>query len=443
MTPVSGAGVPPTQATGHATSPPQNSAVGQAAGGLIRVSAVHRGRGQPIAGGDITAWLLGEGRRIPDRSAFFDELCWRILGTGIPLARASLHIRTLHPQFRGVGYRWWRERGVVEELATRHGIEQASAYLDSPVRQVMERGETARFRPQAAAGHPFAILEELAAAGFTDYLVLPVTFTTGAHHAISFATDHPAGFSDSDERALHDLLAPLQAILEIHTTREIAINILDTYIGRQAGRQVLEGAIQRGNGERIEAVILAADLRNFTRLSNELPGETIIALLNDVFERLIGPIREHGGEVLKFLGDGLLAIFSIEACGDPKRACACAIEAALAGLAALEVLNTRRVATGEEPLTLGIALHLGTVFYGNVGATDRLDFTAIGPAVNLASRLEGLTKRLSCNIVMSKQFLEAYGGALVPLGLHALAGIRDPVEVFAPEMVAAAKPITE
>jgi len=395
-------------------------------------SQIHASRGQAISTGDIAAWVLEEGRCIVERAPFLDELCWRLIRDHVPLWRTTLHVGTLHPQLRAVACRWWCDRSVIEEIVAKHGIERTSAYLDSPVRAVMEHGEPVRYRlNQSGIGYQFPLLAELSANGATDYLALPLTFSTGRHNVITFATKRTKGFTQAHIARLTSILPPLRAVLEIHATREIAANLLDTYVGRQAARRVLEGQIRRGSGERIDAVILVADMRNFTRLSDQLAGEAVIDLLNEFFEHFVEPIHAHGGEVLKFLGDGLIAIFSIATCGGPGPASECAIEVVRSALASLDNLNTRRAKRGEAPIGVGVALHAGQVIYGNVGAPDRLDFTAIGPAVNLTTRLESLTKVTGRNLLTSEHFAQIYSGRLVSVGSFTLRGLDEPQEVFA------------
>ncbi len=381
--------------------------------------------------GDVADWILGDGRCIVQRARFLDELCWRLVRAGLPLWRATLHVGTLHPQLRGIAYRWWRDRSTMEEIVARHGIERTSAFLESPVRSVLEHGRPARYRfNQSRIRRLSPLLKELRADGVTDYLVLPLTFSNGRHNAVTFATKTPGGFAGTQVARLTRLLPALRAVLETFATREITANLLDAYIGRQAARRVLEGQIRRGTGESIDAIILVADMRNFTRLSDQLPGAAVIALLNEFFENLVRPIHAYGGEVLKFLGDGLIAIFSIATCGGEGHASECAVEVARSALASLDGVNARRARQGESPIAMGVALHSGKVFYGNVGASDRLDFTAVGPAVNLAARLETMTKVTGYSLLTSERFARIYPGRLIPVGSFELRGLSKPEKVF-------------
>jgi class 3 adenylate cyclase len=217
-------------------------------------------------------------------------------------------------------------------------------------------------------------------------------------------------------------------------TRQTAATLITTYLGRRSGARVLAGAVQRGDGETIHAVLWYSDLRDFTALSERLPRDRLIALLNAHFERLAAPIKAFGGEVHKFMGDGLLAIFPIEG-DDAGQACALALKAARAARAGMAALNGERQAQGESPLGFGLALHLGDVLYGNIGAPDRLDFTVIGPAVNLVSRLEALCKQLDCPVLTSTPFAAACREQLVPVGSYPLPGFSLPADVYSlPEL---------
>ncbi|MCD6070635.1 MAG: putative adenylate cyclase [Microvirga sp.] len=379
------------------------------------------------------AWLLSSGRHIASPAEFFDQFCWVLTASGLALWPASVHMQVLHPQLRGFAYRWWRDRACLEEIVGKHGIEQTAAFRDSPLRPVMATGAVVRHRVGGPAlGSGMVLLRELQEQGATDYLAMPLTFLSGRHQAITFTTDREGGFGEDEITRLLQLAPVLTLIFEVHATRFMMATLLNTYIGRKAGTQVLEGRVRRGSGEHIQAVILVADLRGFTALSDRLPSEQVLDVLNRVFDLIVTPIHAEGGEVLKFLGDGLLAIFSVEACGGNSGAAECALKVAAAIMAGLDELNVQRCTERFDRIELGIGLHLGPVFFGNVGAEDRLDFTALGPAVNLAFRLEALTKRIGSPIIVSGEFAGAYTAAMHPLGRYALhhSGERKPV--FAP-----------
>jgi adenylate cyclase len=396
---------------------------------FFHVARTQETRGEPIAGGGIARWILGDGIRTTDEVRFFDELCWRLVGAGVPLWRATLHYGTLHPLIRGFATRWWRERRVTEEIHIAHGADATTEYLQSPVRGPIERGEP--FGRRLEGTHPdYPLLDEIRRAGGTEYLALPLNRIYSRYPVVTWATDRPGGFADEHHAALAEVTPALAAVVEARAVRRLSTNLLDTYLGPQAGRRVLAGQILRGQGESLHAVIMATDLRGFTALSDRLSGNEMVALLDDYFEAVASPIHERYGEVLKFIGDGVLAIFPTGDEGDFTSTTVRALDAARAGLARLDTINAVRRSDGRAEILIGIGLHLGEVIYGNVGAADRLDFTVIGPAVNLAARLEGLTKRVMRPLVTSSTFAAACPRPLASLGFHPVRGFSEPEEVF-------------
>ncbi len=279
----------------------------------------------------------------------------------------------------------------------------------------------------------FGILEDLKEQGYTDYTIRPLTSSSGHPMAVGLSTKSEAGFDDRDLERLDEVLAAFATVLELHEQRRTARLLLDTYVGPQAGSRILGGAIRRGFGEVIPAAIWYCDLRGFSSLSERESLDGVIGTLNDYFDHIAAAIDNHGGEILKFIGDGILAIFPIEdAAGGAKVAAAQALEAAEEALAELPSLNGRREAGGNSAIRYGIALHLGDVSYGNVGAQQRLDFTVIGPAVNLACRLEGLTRAVEPPIVLSSTMAKLVDHPVRSLGKHALKGISNSQEAFVP-----------
>jgi adenylate cyclase len=396
---------------------------------FFRTEGAYAGLGAPIPGGQIDRWILGEGPQIDSDLELFDELCWRLLGEGVPLWRATLYIGTLHPLIRGVGARWFRELKVIEEFRVLHGWDATDEYLLSPIRATIERGTP--FRRRLVEDTPeYPLLSRLRKAGATDYFALALNRTFRLFPVAAWSTDRPSGFSDTDIAALEEINPALAAIVETRAVRRISANLLDTYLGPQAGRRILAGQIRRAEGERLRAVIMMTDLRGFTALSDQLPGDEVIELLDDYFDAIATPIENRKGEILKFIGDGMLAIFPAEDDDDFSASSVHALEAAAEGLARLDAVNQMRRGVGRSELKIGIGLHLGEVIYGNVGSASRLDFTVIGPAVNLASRLEDLTKRLFRPMLFSSAFARVCPRPLVSLGFQPVRGLNDPEEVF-------------
>jgi adenylate cyclase len=397
---------------------------------LIQVVGQYESGGVPVVEPDLLQWLFGEGRRITRDAEFFDALCWRLAGAGVPISRVSLSVGTLHPQIIGLNFRWWRDRRVTEVLRVGYGVQQTADYFESPIRAVIEHGDTVRFDlADAAAIAPYPLLASLRDGGATGYFACPLTFFNGRHQAMTWTTDRPGGFGDADIAQIGGLLTGLAVVIESRSMHRLAGSLLNTYLGRTAGQRILDGDIRRAQGERMSAIILASDMRGFTSLSDRLPGEELIALLDDYFDAVAAPVQARGGEVLKFMGDGLLAIFPLGGCA-PADAAELALAAVTESLARIDGLNGERRAAERSEIRLGIGLHLGDIIFGNVGAVDRLDFTAIGPAVNLACRLETLTKRLGRPLLVSHDFAKACRRPLLSLGFHPVKGLSEPEEVF-------------
>ena len=384
-------------------------------------------------GGAIADWLLGQGRRIAAPEALLDQLCRRLIDQGVPIDRVGLHSRTLHPQVAGTRVLWRSDAARIEETAyQRDGDLAGEAYRRSPLYAVYADGRPLRRRLEGPdARLDFPVLAELRDEGLTDYLVLPlISIDDEVRSLTSWGSRRPGGFGDLDIATIAGLLPAFAALAEIHERRRMTSTLLDTSLGGDAGRRVLGGQIKRGDGVTIAAALWFCDLRDFTRLSDELPGDAVIALLNDYFACMAAPVRARGGEVLKFIGDAMLAIFPIRDDLDRDRACHGALAAAVDALAGLDALNAARSAASLPPLGVGLALHTGSVMYGNIGAPDRLDFTVIGPAVNLVTRIEGLCKPLGRRLLGSARFASPCGSRLVPLGRHPLKGIAEPQAIF-------------
>jgi adenylate cyclase len=398
-------------------------------GRILRATSMPADAGATPA--EFLSWLQTEAIDLTDHLQLVDQACWRLEATGVPVSRGTLHIRTLHPQFLGVTCRWQRATRSTEELLVSHGVRETGFYLDSPMRLVFGERQAVRRRLTGAdAVLDFPMMRELRDEGFTDYLALPLPLPEGRDGAATFACDRPEGFSDAHIAFLHSLSPMLALHVEAHAMRLVATHVLDAYLGRNAGRRVLEGRITRGSGETIRAVIWFSDMRNFTALSDRLAPERIIDILNAYFEAQAIPIRAAAGEILKFIGDGLLAIFPIDDISFTSDTARRAMAAARATLVACSKLADTPVMAGEKPLRMAVALHIGDVVFGNIGASDRLDFTAIGPGVNLVTRLEGLAKQLGHALLVTEDFRAAYDRNLMSVGTHTLRGLSQPVQAF-------------
>ena len=376
---------------------------------------------------DLALWLVERSRTPAGLPELFEGFCAQLGEAGLDLWRVLLGLETLHPELSGTMLLW--QDGALEKVTTqRAGILTSESYLRSPTRIVDETGQPFRWRAgESTQGMPR--LEAYEAEGVTDYLMLPLPFLDTTRTAVvAYATRGPGGFSEPDLALLDGASRLLSPWAERALLRRIALDLLAAYLGAEAGRRVYDGQIERGDLRTIRAAIWFCDLRGFTALSDRLPRAKLIKVLNLWFEAIGGAIADGGGEILKFMGDGLLAVFPID--GEPATVCDRAVAAAYAALAQTQALAERLVAHGEEPLHCGLALHLGDVEFGNIGTSTRLDFTVIGPAVNMASRLEGLTKELGHAVVASAEFAAATTLPLQPLGQHRLRGIARPAQVY-------------
>ena len=377
--------------------------------------------------GSAVDWLIDGARNAPTPESVLDELCRRLLADGVPLERANVFVRTLHPSIMGRRFFWRRDAEGVAVSEPSFEFLETDEYRHSTVAAVTTTGRELRRRlADPACPNDFPLFRTLRDEGVTDYLISPLIFSNGEIHAASWTTDAPGGFSDAALARLRAVAAPLARVAEIRALRRTAGTLLDTYVGRNAGTRILAGQIRRGDTEAISAVIWLSDLRDFTLMADRLPAGELIALLNRCFDCQVPAILAHGGEVLKFMGDGLLAIFPIAAAAAAAGTCDKALAAAREARALLADLA---VPTGPK-VRFGLALHVGEVLYGNIGGGNRLDFTCIGPAVNLAARLEKLARDLGRSVVVSSTFAAQCATGLRPLGDHPLRGLGQPQPAF-------------
>ncbi len=378
---------------------------------------------------DIQRWLLRVGPRLDSVDALLRGLVDEVHRSGLPLRYASFHVRTLHPQLQAWSYMWWRDRGWACVERPHHDV-MPESFIHSPVGVLHRQRGPFRRRlrgPQARIDYP--VLAEFATAGGTDYIADRVVFGNDSINVVSWLTDARGGWSDADLAVLEGIRPALATVLELQVRRALAETLLETYLGRMTGRRVLDGSIARGARERLLAVVWACDLRGFTTLSEQHPPHALLELLDAFFEAVAGAVAAGGGEVLKFLGDGLLAIFPVGRAADPADVCRDALTAAAAARGRVAAMPMPPEIPG--PVHFGLALHVGDVIYGNVGAPDRLDFTVVGPAVNRAARIEALTKQLDEPTLTSGEFAAFVPDAVRPVGTFELRGVPEPVEVFA------------
>ena len=383
--------------------------------------------GYPDTARELGAWLATLARANPDIRQLHIDFCLKLISLGLPIWRSTLGLELLHPQQGGAQFVWTAEGSAVLE-AQRANITATPDYLNSPVRVVDETGQYFRRRLEAPIAE-MPLLEELRRSGATDYVIFPLPFLdTSRTETISFATKGEGGFGHEHIAALEWAGVMLSPYAERYVLRRISIDLLDTYVGRRSGERVYNGAIERGTAELIEAAVLMTDLRGFTRFSDAQPINAVLGVLNDFFEEVTFTIEQSGGEVLKFIGDGLLAIFPAQD-GKLAPSCRAALLAAQDAIARLESLNSDSSSASRTLLPSGFALHSGEIAYGNIGGLLRLDFTAIGPTINHTSRLLELAKRLQVTAAVSKAFADECGVALPCLGLHTLrdVDVQQPV----------------
>jgi adenylate cyclase len=371
-----------------------------------------------------------DGRLVVRPVDFIEQLMTRVLQTGLPLWRTYIGLQLVHPQLQAMAY-VWRRGEKVQALPRAYGIQFTPAYIGSPIQAAREQGRLVRHKLANLTEHDHVALHEFKADGGVDYVAMPMRIRReGAVPVVTFATDSRMGFSDEDIADLVRLVDMMGAVLEMHLEHSVAETVATTYLGRQVGQRVLSGAIRRGEGEEIRAVLWFSDLRDFTGMNERMPADELLDLLNNYLQLVGDALTANGGEILKFIGDGVMAYFPAEDALFLPIVTAQAIAAARRLIGDIEAANEARAAGGREPLRFGVGLHVGPVTFGNIGTEDRLDFTVIGPAVNRASRLEGLTKELHVPVLASAEFNEACEVPMKSLGKHTLRGIADPVEVF-------------
>lgn len=400
-------------------------------------------KGDDAAVQAISDWLVGQGLLTAEFDPMFAGFCERLVAAGIPLRRAQISMPTLHPTIDSIAFIWRPETGI-KSASYDYTDAESEAFLRSPFYHLLSTGvHSLRYSLAEDAELSFPILEEFRRAGGTDYYVRHIEFSFSNARPkrsgiiASWTSHRTGGFTDRDIETLDRLLPRLALSLKSTLTYQFAGNLMDTYVGRDAARRILDGDIRLGSADVIRAVLVFADLRGFTLLADRAPRDELIATLNSFFDCMVGPITERGGQVLKFIGDGLLAVFDLA--GLPNDSvCSDALAAAVAAIKAAKELNASRAKAGEPELRLNIALHLGDVDYGNIGSGGRQDFTVIGPAVNEANRIENLCRPLGRDLLISETFARAAtacSSRLLSLGFHPLRGVREPQELFTVDLI--------
>ena len=393
---------------------------------------------------ELASWVTEAGLIGRSEGELIAGFCRRVTKAGVPLARALVILDTLHPIYEGRALLWRSDRpetGEVREYGRTNEGEAAENWRRSVFFHLLQSGET-MMRRRLVAGEPLDFLSFRQAhdEGMTDYLALVHRFADegviGEMDCVysSWATDAVNGFRDADLLAVQRLAPFLNLAVKSAALARMAGTLAETYLGRDAGRRVMNGRIERGVAEKIGAVLWYSDLRGYTHITDSAPPEQIIPLLNDYAEVVVSAVHGHGGDVLKLIGDGTLAIFTA---AEREAACMAALAAAAKVRQDVVKLNRGRADARLPTTHVYLALHVGDVFYGNVGSKDRLDFTVIGPAVNEVSRILAMSRSVERDILLSASFADALGPEmrrrLVSVGRYALRGVTQPQELFTPE----------
>ena len=380
----------------------------------------------PSHANPIVEWLLREAWEALTTRELMGRFCRRLVEAGIPVSRGRLLLRTLHPQVFANGYTWDADTDVVEKWEGSYEMMEGEQFRNSPFFPILEGAGGVRRRLEGP--NPvldFPVLEDLHAKGATDYVAMPLTFSNGQINILTMTSHAPGGFSTSDFGKIHEVLPSLSRLFEVHAMHRTSATLLKTFLGRHTGEQVLRGRVKLGDGEKIHAVIWFCDLRGSTPLAESMPMEDFLEHLNRFFDCLAGAVIDHGGEVLRFVGDAVLAIFPIGEYGpvggapacNAEEACVKAIAAARDAEKRVADLNADCAKTGLQPIAFGIGLHVGDVMYGNIGVPQRLEFTVIGPAANEAARIEDLTKSVGYPILISSDLALHYPGSLQSMAM--------------------------
>ncbi|MHA1546012.1 MAG: adenylate/guanylate cyclase domain-containing protein [Alphaproteobacteria bacterium] len=391
----------------------------------------------------VKNWLIGAGYVAKSAPLFIEDLAKKLRQAGLPVDRLTTHLPVLHPHVAGQAVMWrFGEASVVQMIAD--GPQTRKRVGDSPLHTAYADGAITRCRIfETSEPGPFPIIDDLRAQGFTDYVCFAVRFSDKSYRALTVSTKVTGGFDDAGLARFEALLVYIAPILEIRGQKNETLSLLETYIGPTAGKKVLEGSIRSGQGEVIRSVIWFSDMRDSTGAAARLPGDQMIALLNDYFAVVTEAVTDHGGEILKFVGDSVLAIFPCDA--ETPSECEAAQRAELAAwdaAATIADLNKTSAVHRQTAIDFGIALHIGEVFFGNVGGKNRLDFTVIGSAVNLASRIEGLTRDVDGQVLASQDFANISASTYRQVGAFQFKGVPGWSNVWAPtDPVAPADPV--
>lgn len=386
--------------------------------------------GWPV--GSAVEWVMTTGRQSGRTADLLDGLSSLLTDLGAPVWRTRFTYWTLHPLVRAYVAIWLRDRGSTEERFAKHGFQSGPMFVGSPFEHVTLSGQPFRRKLDDLGPDDHRILSEIAEDGGTDYTAMPLMFSDGEINIFAIATDQPGGFSEDDLKKFNMLCVALAPVIETQAAYRTTRTILNTYLGTRSGDKVLDGQIKRGDGEEITAAIWFNDLRRSTELTELDSPDKALEILNDYFAAVHEVISEHRGEVLRFIGDAMLAVFPVDdasatACRD---ACQRASDAATEAMAAIGTLNETRDWADMFKVEMGVGLTMGTVVYGNIGAPTRLEFTVMGTAANLAARVESMTKETGHSILLTDAIGQNLDAPPRSLGSFDLRGFDEPLELF-------------
>ncbi|NQW02054.1 MAG: DUF427 domain-containing protein [Rhodospirillales bacterium] len=368
--------------------------------------------GKSASANPLVDWLLSEAWDATTSRELTKRLAGRMNECGMEILRLNLVIQTLHPLLAAIAYRWSRAEPEVSKLEASHDTLISDQFRNSPLAPIFEGSGGVRRWIDARSAAEYPILDELKAEGATDYVAMPMRFSDGQINAITIATDAAGGFSTENLGYVHEILPMLSRLFEVHAKQRSAATLMRTFMGKHTGERVLNGQIRRGDGEDVNAVIWFSDLRNSTPLAESMSRADFLIYLNRFFDGMAGAVVDNGGEILRFIGDAVLAIFPIAGDGSCSRearaeiglACERAVTAAMAATAAIAQTNIAQASRGEPEIRFGIGIHIGDLTYGNIGIPERLEFTVIGAAANEAARIEAMTKELQIPVLISDTF---------------------------------------
>ncbi|GGF60578.1 adenylate cyclase [Terasakiella brassicae] len=384
----------------------------------------------------LKAYIIERALLSPVTPEVFRASCERLLEAGLPVLRINMSWGTLHPTIGALSLRWWKGRKFDDITRYMHQDGESEEWLRSPGYYAVHNQipEFHVFINDETAHPVFPVFDEFKEAGGTHYFLRLIRFSEPSQFAfdldgmiLSFLSDAPNGFSNEEMDILRDVGDYIALALKIALRERITLNTLSAYLGENAAHQVLSGSIKLGDGNNINAVIWYSDLRNSTVLGDQLSGPDLLATLNSYFACTAGAVSDHGGEVLRFVGDAVLAIFPIHN-EDVKEACAKATAAAKDSLARLDYVNAQRAP--DQQLSFGLGLHIGEVMFGNIGIPERLDFSVTGPAANEVARIENMTKEIGETVLASQSFASHQPDQWRAIGPRPLRGVGCPVNLF-------------